>query len=178
MFSIKNITPDEAEDYWSLRLEALRNNPEAFGATYEESVGISIETVQSRIGSSIENYILGAYTESNSIVGMIGFKREQSIKTKHKGFLWGMYISPAYRNQGVGRSLLEEVLRRSRILEGLEQINLCVVTSNKDARNLYIHSGFEVYGLEKDALIYKGKRFDEEHMVYRLKFHHSGRSHI
>lgn len=175
MINIKNITPDEAEVYWNLRLEALRNNPEAFGATYEESVGISIETVQSKIGTSMENYILGANTESNSIVGMIGFKREQSIKTKHKSFLWGMYVSPGYRNQGIGKGLLEEVIQRSRILEGLEQINLCVVTSNEAARNLYINSGFEVYGLEKDALIYKGKRYDEEHMVYRLKFHHSER---
>ncbi|WP_199624784.1 GNAT family N-acetyltransferase [Paenibacillus alkalitolerans] len=168
MITIRKITTNEVDVYWELRLEALRTSPEAFGGTYEEVVDTPIDAVRSRIGSTNDNYILGAFSESNKIVGMLGFKREQSIKTRHKGFIWGMYVTPSYRKQGVGKSLLNEVLKRSKKLQGLEQITLCVVTSNNHARELYIKSGFEVFGYEKNALKHEGHRYDEEHMVFRL----------
>lgn len=169
MIIFKNIQPDDVEAFWKLRLEALRNNPEAFGSTYEESVDIPLEKARSRIGTNEDNYIVGAFTESDELVGMLGFKRETSIKTKHKAFLWGMYVKAEYRQQGIGRGLIHEVLCRGKELEGLEQINLSVVTSNQGARDLYSKMGFEVYGLEQNALNYHGKRYDEEHRVHWLR---------
>jgi len=168
MIGLRNITPNEVDVYWSLRLEALRTNPEAFGGSYEEVIDTPIEDVRSRIEATDNDYILGAFTESNLIVGMLGFKREQSIKTRHKGFLWGMYVTPGYRKKRIGWGLLNEVLERSKKLQGLEQINLCVVTSNHGARELYIKAGFEVFGYEKNALKHDNHKYDEAHMVYRI----------
>ncbi|SDW23389.1 GNAT family N-acetyltransferase [Paenibacillus sp. CF384] len=168
MIVVKTITPDDVEAYWRLRLEALLDSPEAFGATYEASVDTPIESVKARIQASEDQYVLGAFTESGELVGMVGFRREESVKVKHKGFVWGMYVSPIARQQGVGRLLLQELLNRGRELDGLEQINLMVVTGNERARGLYLSLGFEVYGLERRALKYRGIYYDEELMVYTI----------
>ena len=76
----------------------------------------------------------------------------------------------AYRQgEGVGRRLMRELLSRAARLDGLEQVHLCVVAGNESARGLYASLGFETYGVEPNALIVDGKRFDEAHMVYFLE---------
>ena len=38
LISIRIIVPDDVDIFWNLRLEALRDHPEAFSADYEESI--------------------------------------------------------------------------------------------------------------------------------------------
>ena len=35
---VKRLKDEDAKAYWELRLEALQNNPEAFGTSYEEAL--------------------------------------------------------------------------------------------------------------------------------------------
>ncbi|KKO52712.1 GNAT family N-acetyltransferase [Paenibacillus sp. DMB20] len=166
MIHIKNIQPEHVGMFWELRLEALKTHPEAFGSSYEDSAGTPLDNVVKRIKNEKDNYILGAYTEDGQLRGMVGFVRESGMKLKHKGTIWGVYVSPAYRGQGIAQTLLEEVLNRGKEIEGLKQIHLSVVTANKTASELYKKLGFETYGIEKNALVYKGQGYDEELMAY------------
>jgi ribosomal protein S18 acetylase RimI-like enzyme len=166
MFTLRNIRRDEAEQYWPLRLEALKNHPEAFGASFEMSVQLPMSEVQERIHNEADDYILGAYTEEGTLAGTMGFKREHGLKLQHKGYIWGVYVSPPYRGRGLASRLLREVLERGRELEGIEQVNLSVVTTNESARRLYEQSGFETYGIERNALVVQEKGYDEAHMTY------------
>lgn len=166
VFILRNIRRDEAEKYWPLRLEALKNHPEAFGASFEMSIQLPMSEVQERIHTEPDDYILGAYTEEGILTGTMGFKREEGLKLRHKGYIWGVYVSPFYRGCGLASRLLREVLDRGRELEGIEQINLSVVTTNESARRLYEQYGFETYGIERNALVVQGKGYDEAHMTY------------
>jgi len=166
VFILRNIRRDEAEKYWPLRLEALKNHPEAFGASFEMSIQLPMSEVQERIHNEADNYILGAYTEEGILAGTMGFRREQGLKLRHKGYIWGVYVSPSYRGCRLASRLLREVLDRGKELEGIEQINLSVVTTNESARRLYEQYGFETYGIERNALIVQGKGYDEAHMTY------------
>ncbi|MDQ0721754.1 ribosomal protein S18 acetylase RimI-like enzyme [Paenibacillus sp. W4I10] len=150
-YTIRNIQRDEADIYWSLRLEALKTHPEAFGASFELSIQLPMSEVQERIHNEPDDYILGAYTEEGTLEGMMGFKREFGLKLRHKGMIWGVYVAPPYRG---------------RHLEGIKQINLSVVTTNESARRLYERYGFEVYGIERNALEVYGQGYDEAHMNY------------
>ena len=168
---IRNIRVEEAKDYWALRLEALQKHPDAFGAAYEESVLLPMEEVEKRIGQDSSYYILGSFTTEGQIIGTVWFKREQSLKLKHKAFIWGVYVSENYRGQGIAKQLMVEVTRRGKQLEGLKQVTLCVVTTNGAAIDLYRKLGFETYGVERNALEYEGQGYDEELMVYKYKDH-------
>ncbi|MCF2946002.1 GNAT family N-acetyltransferase [Paenibacillus tarimensis] len=169
MFYIKEIKQEDVELYWKLRLEALKTNPEAFGATYEDSVKTPISEVVKRIQNESDNYILMAFTERDQAAGMVGFRREQGIKLKHKGMIWGVYVSPEYRGKGIAKELLKEVINRGKEIEGLKQINLGAVTTNQAAIDLYKKLGFETYGIEKNALEYRDQGYDEELMTYFYK---------
>jgi RimJ/RimL family protein N-acetyltransferase len=62
-----------------------------------------------------------------------------------------------------------ELIRRARLCEGLEQINLTVMSDNEPAKKLYTSLGFTIYGVERNALKYKGRYFDEDFMVLKVE---------
>lgn len=168
MIKINTIKIENTEEFWKLRLEGFRTNPEAFGSSYEESVETPISEVEKIINDE-NNYILGAFTENHQLVGIMGFRREQRKKLNHKGTIWGVYVLKDHRRKGIANELLKELLNRTKEMEGLKQINLCVVTSNNAAVELYKKFGFQSYGVEKNALIYNDQGYDEELMDYFFK---------
>lgn len=160
----RNIKKVDVETYWELRLSGLKNSPDAFGSSYEESVGRSLEEAAKRINEAEDNYILGAF-DGDRAIGMVGFMRESAMKMSHKAFIWGVYLYPEYRGKGIARKLMEDVLTHASSLAGLRQVKLDVATHNESAKKLYSGLGFETYGVEKDALFVDEKFIDEEMMV-------------
>ena len=120
-----------------------------------------------RTAESPDDFTLGAYREGE-LVGMVGFFREQREKMRHKGTIWGMFVPSEEQGKGIGRALLTEAVERARLVPGLEQVGLAVVTRNRRARGLYASLGFETYGVEPNALLVEGEHLDEEFMVLRL----------
>ena len=163
--NIRILIESDAHLYQELRLNALKINPEAFGSTYEREVEFSLETVKDRIKPLRDKFVVGAFDNRNSLVGIVTFIRETNLKIQHKGNVFGMYITPDSRGQGLGKSLMKEVISRAKNSSGLEQINLTVVSDNHSAKKLYRSMGFEIYGTERNALKYNGRYFDEDLMV-------------
>ncbi len=167
MIVIRAITPADAESYWDLRLNALKNNPEAFSANYEDSANTNLESVRARIQVTDDNFILGAFN-NDTIIGMIGFVRERTKKLNHKSNIWDTYVAQDFRSQGIGRKLLDETIFRAKKIEGLSQINLGVITFNETAKRMYESHGFKSYGIEINSMKHNGKYFDEELMTYQI----------
>lgn len=163
--NIRVLHASDAQIYQDLRLRALQINPEAFGSTYEREVKFSLETVAERINPTEDKFVLGAFDDHNLLVGIVTFMRETSLKTAHKGNIFGMFVAPEMRGQGVGKSLMLELISKAKNCNGLEQINLAVVSENDSAKQLYKSVGFELYGVERNALKYNGQYFDEDLMV-------------
>ena len=166
--NIRILNESDARIYQELRLEALKTNPEAFGSTYEREVEFTLEMVKERIRPLKDKFVAGAFDDHNSLVGIVVFKRETNFKIQHKGNIFGMYITPANRGQGIGKLLINDVISRAKNLGGLEQINLTVVSDNHSAKKLYKSMGFEIYGTERNALKYNGHYSDEDLMVLSI----------
>jgi ribosomal protein S18 acetylase RimI-like enzyme len=166
--NIRILNGTDAQPYQDLRLRALKLNPEAFGSTLEREIKFTLETVVERLKPTDYKFTLGAFDNRNLIVGMVTFMRENSPKTDHKGNIFGMFVEPEMREQGLGKSLLLELIKKVKYCNGLEQINLAVVSNNELAKRLYKSIGFQVYGVEKNALKWNGKYFDEELMALKL----------
>lgn len=162
---IRVLEAHDAEAYQALRLKGLETNPEAFGSTYEREVGFSMEHVIERMTPTKNKFTLGAFIEDR-LIAIVTFVRESNVKTEHKGNIFGMYVSSDSRGTGVGKKVLTELIKLAGQQEGLEQINLTVVTSNVPAKKMYESLGFNVFGTEKRALKFNGEYFDEDLMVF------------
>ena len=169
MVRIRLLDETDAQQYQALRLAALQHNPEAFGSTYEREVEFPLVLVGERLRPEQDRFVLGAFDEEGALVGMVVFMRETGAKFSHKGNVFGMYVGPESRGEGIGKLLLEELLRRAKQCEGLEQINLAVVSDNIPAKRLYSSLGFTIYGMEQNALKWQGRYFHEDWMVLRLQ---------
>ncbi len=135
----------QAADYRAIRLAALQDAPAAFGATYEAESVRPEAAFAERVASTA---VFGAYL-AETLVGMVGFRREDGLKDRHKGHLWGMYVRPEARGTGAAAALMDAVLAHA--AGEVEQVTLTVVQGNEPALRLYERCGFESYGIEPRA---------------------------
>ncbi|CAM4350108.1 GNAT family N-acetyltransferase [Paenibacillus phoenicis] len=167
--NLRILEESDASIYQSLRLQGLQVNPEAFGSTFEREADFTMDMVTERIKPTEDRFVLGAFDEHGTLAGIVTFIRESSPKTRHKGNVFGLLVTPGMRGKGIGQALMEELLARAKRMEGLEQLNLTVVSTNDSARRLYESLGFQRYGTERRALKWDGAYFDEDYMALRLE---------
>jgi ribosomal protein S18 acetylase RimI-like enzyme len=165
---IRSLTNDDASEYWRLRLEALEGDPEAFSSSAQEHRSLSLEEVRKRLGSeSGEQFVVGAVQEGR-LIATAGFYREKGLKTRHKGRIWGVYVTPAGRGAGIGKRMFQKVMERVAEMDGLEQVLLSVAATQTAAFRLYCSFGFQVFGCEPRALRIGDRYIDEQYLVLRL----------
>lgn len=166
---IRILLEGDAAAWWRIRMESLEVEPFAFSKAVEEHRDLAVETVAARFRDApVGNVNLGAF-ENGQLIGTVTFMRETGLKERHKGRIYAVYVSSAYRGKGVGRALVAAVLERAMRDSSLEQILLSVATSQTAARELYRSFGFESYGMEPNALKVGSRYVDEEHMILRVK---------
>lgn len=165
---LRLLTADDAEAFWRLRLQALRNDPASFADSAEEHLTTTVVAFRDKLsaGDPALNFVVG-YFEDGTLAGTAGFYRHAHIKERHKGHIWGVYVRPQSRGKGAARVLMQEIVRRARGIDGLEQITL-VASANLPAQRLYESVGFESYGIEPHSLKIGNEYIDDVLMVLWL----------
>ena len=166
---IRQLSSSDAGKYWDLRLEALKQAPEAFLTSYEDAIKRENPIAQvARNFTDEENYTYGAF-EGDELIGVVTLLQEKAEKIKHRANIYAMYVTPKKQGIGVGNALLTEAINKAKTIEVIEKINLSVVATNEAAKKLYSSLGFKVYGLEEKAMKVNGVYLDDEHRVLHLK---------
>ncbi|SRR5579871_225789 len=165
---IRFLKAEDAVEWRRLRAEALEGDPEAFSSSLEEHAKLSLDDVKNRLGLRSDSFVAGAF-EDGQLVGMAGFHQESGPKVRHKGRIWGVYVTPSKRGYGIGRDLMQALLERAAKIEGLDQIQLSVTETQVPALVLYRSLGFETYGHEPRALKIGDRFIDEDYLVLPIR---------
>lgn len=146
--SLRLCALDDWEDLRTIRLEALKDTPEAYGSTYEESVRWSDR--QWRNAATTRLYYL-AYRDGR-VVGMVS----GGLNDAYPGTRWlyAMYVTPSERGSGTS-ALLVNSIREWAKSQGVGEVYLHVGSSVPRARAFYEKMGFrptgESFQMDRDA---------------------------
>ena len=162
---VRGLTGDDAERFQALRLHCLQSAPDAFGSSYEEEVNRDMAEVRARL-ESWPNAVFGAFA-GDVLIGLAGFAVNPSLKKRHIGLLWGVFVDPAWRGHDLGRRLTQAIVDHARL--HVDVLHATVMAANHSARSIYLGLGFTVCGFEKDALRHNGISYDDEHLRLDLR---------
>jgi RimJ/RimL family protein N-acetyltransferase len=154
-FTFHRLLASDARAFQQLRLEGLRDHPEAFSAAWEEECLQPLSWFAERLENSV---VLGAW-RGDTLVGIAGLFVPLSPRQRHKNVLWGFYVQPQVRGTGLAQELLGRII--SHAATRAEEILLNVAASNGPALRLYKNAGFQEYGLERRAFK-TGDRYDDD----------------
>ena len=165
---IRRLVEDDAQLFYDFRMLALETDPFSFVESPGElrQIPVSVYAERLRAGDA-ENFVFGAF-DGRSIVGSIGFYQEIAAKRRHKGHIWGVFVIPSARGQGIARALMTQAIAAARATPGLEQVFLTVSVTQQAARNLYQSLGFRSIGVEPCGLRIGSLSVDEELMLLEL----------
>jgi GNAT superfamily N-acetyltransferase len=164
---IRQLTERDAVELFALRRESLLDAPCAFLASPGDDMVSSEEAARELLRRGVDAAVYGAYTDT--LNGMVGLYRDRHLKSAHKIYVWGMYVRPQWRRQGLGRALLDAAIGHARTLPGLSAVHLSVSGAAPAALSLYAQTGFTVWGVEPNAIRLEGRCFDEHHMLIRMQ---------
>jgi RimJ/RimL family protein N-acetyltransferase len=148
-----------------MRLDALRLHPRAYGSSYEEEVEYSLETMGARWPVA-PGVMLGGFV-GDRLIGFTGLRVEPMVKTRHKGFIYTVYVDQAFRGLGLATGMVEAAIAAGRDA-GLRFVTLTCAVGNDGARRIYERLGFRTFGIEPRGLLVDGAFVDEERMMLDL----------
>lgn len=147
---IREVRPDEWRSLKRLRLRALEEDPDAFGSTFAEESARPDAAWRSRAreGWGHGPQLTLAAVDGDRWFGMaVCVIPEAEARSAN---VYAMWVDPAARRQGVGRSLLQ-ALTEWAASKGAAELLLTVAETNTAAVTLYERAGFASTG-ESHAL--------------------------
>jgi len=108
---IVKLALEDWQSYRNLRLRALKEDAQAFGASYQKNFDYPEEEWKRRLQNALDGndrWLLFA-KENNKLVGMIGaFLEEDNPNVAH---LTGVFVPKEERGRGISNLLLIEILK-------------------------------------------------------------------
>ena len=161
-FIVRRLTAEDAEDFLALRLEGLSRHPEAFGADSAGDIALGMEEWRRRL---TDNPVFGGFRHDR-LAAAAGMYRESREKMRHKGVLWGVYVTETARGVGLGRAVVEAAVAEAR--QQVAQLMTSVSTGNQAALDLYLSLGFQPWGVQPRALKVGERYIDEIELLLVL----------
>jgi ribosomal protein S18 acetylase RimI-like enzyme len=144
LIKIEPITRKNAFPFKTVRLCALQDAPHAFSSTYaKESQFADVEWLQRADRLNGERGAGFLAMDGDEACGIVGAFLDSNDGTRAQ--LVSMWTAPTHRHRGIGRLLVNEVLRWAH-LRGASALLLMVTSNNEPAMRFYERLGFSRTG--------------------------------
>ena len=137
---VRRMRADEWPQLRALRLEALADAPLAFGSTLERESAYTEERWRAEAASAAASDGVAGYvavTADRWVAMARGYvDDDESADGRPLVWLFGVYVTPAWRGRGLAGAVSEEVVRWARSI-GAAEVRLHVAEWNDAARRTY-----------------------------------------
>lgn len=142
-------------------ITAIANEPGSQILIWPGELQLTMEDERKWIksNSETENCTLLVAEAEGQIVGVLSCKGGEQKGTKHTTSL-GISVHKDWRNQGVGRELMERAIAWAKGTGVIKRIQLEVTAGNASGIHLYEKLGFEKEGLRRRGMFKYGEYLD------------------
>jgi RimJ/RimL family protein N-acetyltransferase len=166
---IRHAALADVNSFRELRLEALKDNPTAFGQDHDENILRPQSYWEKTLTINNEEQALFFAERNGQLLGMTGIYRSLSKKNLHSAGIWGVYVKPDWRGRHISQALIQFCLDWAK-QKSVVVVKLAVVTNNLSAIRCYKNCGFTTYGKESKALRLDGIYYDEYLMSCEIEY--------
>lgn len=147
------LRPRDAAAYRALMLQAYAQHPQAFTSSVAERAVLPLIWWEQRLSeTSRAAEVVFGVRHGDHLVAAVGLGFDTREKARHKATLFGMYVAPEARQQGLGAALVMRALDCARNRAEVKLVQLTVTEGNHAAQALYERHGFVTFGLEPMAV--------------------------
>lgn len=132
---------------------------------FNMSIEAEVEYLKNIQQSPTSLYIIAL--ANDQIVGSLNFTTGTRPRIAHTGE-FGVTVLKDYWNNGIGKTLIKQLISWSKQTGIIKKINLRVRSDNKKAISLYKKLGFKTEGLITREFQIDGKFYDSYHMGLEL----------
>lgn len=163
---IRNLTEDDFDEYYRVRLNSLQQYPVAFTSMPQFFIDATREMHMKLLADSASDssFFVKGYFDDGKLLGIIGMKPETRECIDHKASLWGFYVDPEYQGRKIGTKLLDAFLLDAKNDKRLLSIRLMVTETSETAIALFYKVGFVAYGRERNSIRHEGRFYDQIYM--------------
>ena len=162
---LQTLVPQNYDAYFALRLESLQQCPNMYATDANDWQNAARETIEKHLLLSEADTapIFGMWHEAE-LVGQIGLKPESRPTVRHKASLWGLYVKPAFRRQGIGQALVAAAIGSARERPFVEQVRAVATLDGEALLHFFTSCGFVEYGREPRAKLYQGSYYEQAYI--------------
>jgi RimJ/RimL family protein N-acetyltransferase len=151
-----------------MRLRSLAEDPDAFDQTVADAEAKGVEPLAEILALAAVGRELVLFGEiDGEVAGLVFVSRSRRPRSQHRARLWGMWVAPQARSRGMGVALITQAVAWCRD-QGVEMVDLWVVTDHRQAVRVYERAGFRICGTARDGMRWQGVPQDEHQMTIHL----------
>ncbi len=141
-FQLWRLTPDRAAEWRAIRLDALRNAPDAFGSSFDDWDGRPLQDFAARL-AGCEMWAAGP--QPGTPIAVASWEAGISPAEPDLGWVMSVYVAPKARGRGLGDAIFARIIARAE-RAGMTRLGLHVGQRNLAAQALYQRAGFVATG--------------------------------
>jgi len=168
--TIRLLTSQDASEYQHLRLQSLKESPEAFLSDYKTEAEYATQVFANHLQWSYHPPYLGYFGvfENNKLVGYVQISKTMLDKQNHVIFINNLYIDSHYQRRGFASQLLSyifELLKKNKVAE---RAFVSCTAKNKKACHFYTQQGFRRYAVQAKVVKWQDEYDDAIEFVKML----------